>query len=253
LYVDYHRGFRQGVRDIMTATSKDFLAWSAPVFLDYPGAPKEHLYTNAVRAYERAPHLLLGFPTRFLPQRGQQVEPTFMTSRDGRSFRRWTEALIPVTAPQDRDGNRSNYMAWGLVRLPGADKEYSVYATEAYYRGPAGRLRRFTYRIDGFVSLAGGAAGGELLTRPLRFQGSRLLLNYAAGADGQLRVEIQDPAGEPIDGLRLADCPALRSDSVEQAVAWKGGSDVGRLAGKPIRLRIELRSADLFSLRFSGP
>ena len=250
LYVDYHRGFRQGVRDIMTATSKDFLAWTTPVFLDYPGAPKEHLYTNAIRAYDRAPHLLLGFPTRFLPDRGQQVEPTFMTSRDGRSFRRWTEALIPVSAPQDRDGNRSNYMAWGLVRLPGADEECSVYATEAYYRGPAGRLRRFVYRLDGFVSLAAGGAGGAMLSRPLRFQGNRLVLNYRAGPGGQVRVEIQDPAGKPIDGLSLADCSPLQADCLEQAVAWKGGSDLGHLAGKPIRLRIELRSADVFSLRF---
>ncbi|MBM4039455.1 MAG: hypothetical protein FJ290_13165 [Planctomycetes bacterium] len=42
-----------------------------------------------------------------------------MSSRDGRTFHRWTEALIPLTAPEDRDGNRSNYMAWGLVQLPG--------------------------------------------------------------------------------------------------------------------------------------
>jgi len=249
-YVDYHRGFRQGVRDIMTATSDDFLHWSEPVWLEYPGAPKEHLYTNAIRPYQRAPHILLGFPTRFLPQRGEQVEPTFMASRDGRTFFRLTEALIPVTAPQDRAGNRSNYMAWGMVQLPGADREYSVYATEAYYRGPASRLRRFTYRVDGFVSARAGAQGGELVTRPLRFAGARLAINYAA-PQGRVRVEIQDAAGAPVEGFRLADCPEIRGDCVEHTVAWKGGSDVSRLAGKPVRLRFELREADLFSLRFA--
>jgi len=37
--------------------------------------------------YFRAPHLLIGFPTRFQPKT-QQVEPVFMTSRDGVVFRR---------------------------------------------------------------------------------------------------------------------------------------------------------------------
>lgn len=50
-----------------------------------------------------------------------------------------------------RFGNRSNYVAWGGLSLPGQDRELSVYGTEAYYVGPASRLRRFVYRTDGFV------------------------------------------------------------------------------------------------------
>ncbi|MFH1264143.1 MAG: hypothetical protein ABIK89_00335, partial [Planctomycetota bacterium] len=40
LYVDFHRTFRDGVRDIMTCTSTDFLHWTDPVNLEYTGAPK---------------------------------------------------------------------------------------------------------------------------------------------------------------------------------------------------------------------
>ena len=54
-YLDFHRKSRLGVRDIMTATSTDFVNWSQPVFLEYGNAPREHLYTNAVRPYFRAP------------------------------------------------------------------------------------------------------------------------------------------------------------------------------------------------------
>lgn len=86
LYREYHRGFRDGVRDIMTGTSHDFRHWTEPRYLEYPGAPREHLYTNAIMPYPRAPHILIGFPTRFLPERGQQTEPTFMTSRDGTTY-----------------------------------------------------------------------------------------------------------------------------------------------------------------------
>ena len=111
-----------------------------------------------IQPYFRAPHLLLGFPTRFQPK-NEQVEPVLMTSRDGRHFRRWPEPLIPITAPEDRDGNRSNYMTWGLLELPGREGELSVYGTEAYYAGPGSRVRRFTFRTDGFVSRPRGRQG----------------------------------------------------------------------------------------------
>ncbi|MBW3598136.1 MAG: hypothetical protein KY475_12790, partial [Planctomycetes bacterium] len=67
-YREFHRGFRDGVRDILTAVSDDYLSWPEPQYLSYPDAPKEHLYTNAIRPYFRAPHLLIGFPTRFQPK-----------------------------------------------------------------------------------------------------------------------------------------------------------------------------------------
>jgi hypothetical protein len=247
-YRDFHRAFR-GVRDIMTCTSDDFLTWTPPTFLEYPNATLEQLYTNAVQPYDRAPHLLLGFPTRFLPAK-EQTEPTFMASRDGQTFHRWTEAVIPRDAPQDRDGNRSNYMAWGVVQLPGNNKELSVYAKEAYYTGLGSRLRRFTYRMDGFVALNAPAEGGELITRPFRFQGEKLVLNFVTAAKGSVRVELQDQDGKPLEGFALTDCQPLQGDAVDQAVSWKTSSDLQKWAGKPVRLRFELKDADLFSFRF---
>jgi len=248
-YTEFHRTFNRGVRDIMTCTSTDFLHWTDPVLLEYPGAPREHLYTNAIMPYPRAPHIYIGFPTRFLPKT-QQVEPTFMTSRDGRTFHRWLEAVIPITAPEDRDGNRSNYMAWGLVQLPGDEKHWSVYATEAYYTGPDSRLRRFTYRVDGFVSVQAGPAGGELVTRPLRFEGNRLVVNFATHARGRLGVEIQDADGQPVEGFSLGDCQPLRGDAIEAQVKWKGAPSLGAWAGRPVRIRFHLQEADLFSFQF---
>jgi len=256
LYREYHRIFVKGARAIMTGTSKDFLKWSDPVLLKYPGTSakhlRDHLYTNAVQTYPRAPHILIGFPTRFHPNRGQQVEPTFMTSRDGVSFHRFTEPVIPVTAPKDRDGNRSNYMALGLVQLPGNDKEYSVYATEAYYTGPDSRIRRFTYRVDGFVSLRAGAKTGELITKPVIFRGGKLVVNMKSSEEGSVRVEIQNVKGTPFTGLTINDCRAITGDGVEQEVAWKFGTNVSQLTGTPIRLRFVLQNADLYSFRFVG-
>jgi len=244
----YYR-INKGNRRISTATSPDFVKWSTGRQLAYPpGTPTEHLYTNAIMPYGRAPHVLIGFPTRYAP-RTQQVEPIFMASRDGSTFYRWKEPLIPITAPEDRDGNRSNYMAWGLVQLPDAPKELTVYATEAYYSGPDSRLRRFTYRVDGFVSARAGAEGGELITKPLKVQGDRLHLNFATRAGGSVRIELQDADGAPVKGFTLADSKPLRGDELDVAVAFAGGQ-LGPLAEKPMRIRFLLKSADVYSFQF---
>ncbi|MCS7239591.1 MAG: hypothetical protein NZ899_15190 [Thermoguttaceae bacterium] len=248
-YRAYWRIFKNGVRDIRTATSKDFVHWEPWQDLDYQGAPPEHLYTNAILPYERAPHILLGFPTRFLPQT-QQVEPTFMVSRDGVRWRRWLEAIIPLDAPQDRAGNRSNYMAWGMVRLPHNPAEYSMYATEAYYTGPASRLRRFTYRVDGFVSLRAETSVGEFTTKPLTFSGNKLVFNFLTKPDGWLAVEIQDSTGKPIAPFTLDNCDQLKGDSIGHVVTWRTNGDLSSLAGVPVRLRVMMKNADLFSLQF---
>ena len=250
-YREYHRIFTNGVRSIMTGTSQDFIHWSKPVLLEYGDAPNEHLYTNAVRPYPRAPHILIGFPTRYLPKEASRVEPVFMASRDGVHFRRYNDPVVPETAPKDRGGNRSNYMTWGLLQLPGQPDQYSVYATEAYYTGPDSRVRRFTYRVDGFVSAAAPAGGGKLLTKPLTFAGKHLSINYAAKSGGNLRIALLDAAGKPHNGYSFDDCKPLLGDSVEQVVAWQGGADVGTLAGKTVRLQFEINNANVYSFKFN--
>lgn len=249
-YRAYWRYFARpaGVRAIRTATSRDFVHWQNQADLQYGDAPSEHLYTNAIRPYFRAPHLFVGFPTRFQPKH-QQVEPVFMSSRDGVHFKRWPEPLIPITAPKDRDGNRSNYMTSGLLELPGKPNELSVYATEAYYTGPGSRVRRFTFRTDGFVSLHAGAAVGEMRSRPLRFAGKELHLNYAAAPTGAVRVEIQDADGKALPGFTLADCRSLRGDEIDQTVGWTKGGDVSSLAGRIVRFRFVLQNADVYALQ----
>src|SRR6185369_15117795 len=86
-YRAYWRVFADGVRAIRTATSKDFLHWEQQADLQYVDSPAEHLYTNAIQPYFRAPQLFVGFPTRFQPKH-EQVEPILMTSRDGVNFQR---------------------------------------------------------------------------------------------------------------------------------------------------------------------
>jgi hypothetical protein len=149
-------------------------------------------------------------------------------------------------------------MAWGLVQLPDQKDEWSVYAKEAYYKGPGSRIRRFIYRTDGLVALstvsdAGGSdargSEGEAITRPLKFQGRSLVLNYRTSRSGSVRVELQDVAGHPIAPF-TAEAGLLHGNERAAKVTWSANSDLSKIAGKPIRVRFLLKDAELFSLRF---
>ncbi len=254
-YRCYFRDFHEGRRDIKVSISQDFVHWSPPIWLKFPGVAPQHLYTNQIMPYYRAPHLLVGFPTRYLPDRASLTEGLFMSSRDGVTFKRWSEAFIRPGLIAEKWHNRSNYIWWGLVEtasdLPGAGKELSLYTNERYYyEGQGVKTRRYTCRIDGFVSLQAAYAGGQVLTRPFVFAGDTLAVNVATSAAGGLRVQIEDIGGRALPGFGLDDCPEIYGDSIEQVIAWKGGHDVGDLAGRPVRLRLALRDADLYAFGF---
>lgn len=280
-YRAYVRDCEEGWRGIKTATSKDFLTWSEPEWLEYPGTEQVQLYTNQIQPYFRAPHIFLGFPTRYTERRwSPEIEALpelehrrlrsairerfgsaltdglFMSSRDGQSFRRWDEAFL-------RPGPRSfgnwaygdNYQCCGMLEtvpeIPGGPAELSFFVTENYWRTPGTVFRRYALRMDGFVSVRAGFRGGELLTKPVRYDGTRLFLNFSTSAAGSIRVEIQDAEGRPQPGYSLQDCHEVIGDEIARIVAWKAGNDLNKFAGSPIRLRFFLKDADLCSLRFA--
>ena len=272
-YVDFHRGFTEGVRAIMTCTSTDYVNWTDPVWLEYGDTPNEHLYTNQITAYYRAPHILMGFPKRFMPQRtfpGNRMpglsDGVFMTSRDGVNFKRWTEAFIRPGLWRERWVNRNNMTAWGVVETasstPGVARELSIYSTEGYYETETAKLRRFSLRLDGFVSLQAPLGGGEVVTRALKFAAFgagvpstadaevQLLINHSTSAAGSVRCEILGEDGSPVPGFSLAEADEIFGDDIERAVSWQGRMDLKALAGRPLRLRFLLADADLYAFRF---
>ena len=272
-YREYHRDFRPGRdsrgnsngRDIKTATSKDFLEWPDPTWLNYSPGRVSELYTNQVIPYYRAPHIFLGFPTRYvdrgwnesakkLPQvdyrrlraSSNEREGTAMTdgmlmsSRDGLNFDVWPESFI---RPGLRDTGGwfygDNYQNWGLIetasRVEGAPDEISVYVTEAHEQMElTERLRRHTLRVDGFVSVAARLSGGQMLTHPLVFEGGKLVLNVATSIAGGVSVELLDANGHALEGFGIDDCDEIYGDSLERTVSWNASDDV---AGHPVRPR----------------
>ncbi|MEO6873979.1 MAG: hypothetical protein ABI222_04070 [Opitutaceae bacterium] len=269
-----------GIRDIRVATSPDFRHWTEPQMLRYIASPDEALYTNQIEPYYRAPEVLVGFPTRyvdrifspvamqalpdpvhrqrrmsFMPRYGTVVtDGQFMTSRDGYVFHRWDETFI--RPGPERSNNwvyGDGYQSLGLIETPAEDPtappELSFYADEGHWK-EGESLRRYTLRIDGFVSLHARQKPGSLITPPLIFSGRQLSLNFSTSAAGSIRVELQNASGHALPGFALADCDELFGDTLDRIVTWRNQKDLSPLAGKVIRLHVVLSDADLFSLKF---
>ncbi len=142
--------------------------------------------------------------------------------------------------------------ATGVVST--GDDEISLYVLR-HYKFPSIHVERMVLRTDGFVSLNASYGGGEVVTKPLTFEGSNLVLNLATSAAGSIHIESQDEAGRPLPGFALEESPLVWGDEIEDTVRWKRShsgatskAPLKRIAGKPVRLRPVMKDADLFSL-----
>lgn len=256
----------RGVRSIARSTSKDFVNWSKPELMSFGDTPPEHLYTNATHPYFRAPHILIALPMRFVPhrqilsqkemdaagvapsQRNDTGDAVLMSSRGGTSYdRTFMESFIRPGLDRKNWSARNNYPALGVV--PTNSEEMSIYVS-GHYTLPDNHLRRYSLRTDGFAAIKAPYEGGELVTKPLIFAGRKLVLNYATSAAGSLTVELLDEAGGVLAGYAARDCDLVTGDEIAREISWKKGADLGALAGRPIKLRIVLRDAELYSFRF---
>ncbi|HUE18074.1 MAG TPA: hypothetical protein VMR25_28220 [Planctomycetaceae bacterium] len=269
-YVLYFRKAAGGKRAVARATSPDFVRWSEPAAMIYSDTrtevPSQHLYTNQTQPYFRARHIYIATAARFMPGRkvvsdreasrlgvhpgyfGDTFDAVLMTSRGGNRYdRTFLEGFLRPGIGLENWVSRTNYPALNIVQTGPA--EMSLYANQNYGQ-PTAHLHRYSLRLDGLASVRAPLSGGELFTRPLRFVGRRLLLNVATSAAGGLRVAIQDADGKPLSGFSSKDCDEVIGNEIERAVSWNGRNDIGALASQVVRLRIEIKDADLYALRF---
>jgi len=255
----------RGYRTISRSVSKDFKTWSKPEPMTFDGR-QEHLYTNGTISYFRAPHLLLGFPFRFMPnvqvlseatmdnlgvhetQRRGISDAVMMSSRGGTHYNRtFMEALVRPGPGVEGWTARNNMPALGVV--PTGEREIPMYIGKAYTHNNY-HLRRYSLRTDGFASLHGSYDGGFAETRQLSFDGDVLTLNASTSAAGRILIEVLDRNGEPIPGYTIHDADPIIGDDLNLIASWNGNADLGILEGVPIQLRFHLKDADIFSLQF---
>jgi hypothetical protein len=98
---------------------------------------------------------------------------------------------------------------------------------------------------DRYVARESGSESGTLTTRVLMFEGQKLTLNVVT-VDGEISVQVTTPDGQPVPGFAFNDCQPISEDSLAVPVKWK--EPLSKLAGKPIRLQISMRNAQLYAL-----
>ena len=269
-YVLYYR-FWDTKRTMARTSSKDFVHWSTHRPMTYGDTPREHLYTNNTMPYFRAPHVYVALAARFMPGRRVVTDEkaraiglksshgyfyfndcsdgVLMTTRPGSTEydRTFMEALVRPGPGPENWVSRTNYPLTGI--FPHGEHGMMFWVTR-HYMQETWHIEQMLLRLDGFASVHAPYSEGEMVTKILVFEGKELEINYRTSAAGGLRVEIQGADGDPLPGYTLEECPEIIGDEVARIVTWKGGSDVRRAAGKPIRLRFTLQDADLYSFRF---
>jgi len=269
-YVCYFR-YMDDYRTMGRITSPDLRIWADPESMTYGDTPREELYTNSTMPYPRAPHIYLALPARFMPGRrvvteaqlsdmnvataGEHVyyedcsEGVFMTTRAGTAVydRTFMEGYVRPGIGPNNWVSRTNYPLHGVVQT-GKD-ELSFYVSR-HYAQPTWHIRRYVLRLDGFSSINASYAGGSWTSRVCTFSGSALEINYATGAAGHIRVGLQDHSGQPLIGYTLDDCDEIIGDETARLVTWRGQSGLVSINGEPVRLKFEMKDADVYGIRF---
>ena len=264
-------------RDIRFAESETLFpkgGWHEPKPIFYSDMTDWHMYINSVMKYHRAPHVYIGFPSRYVqrqqwtdnydelcgaearrerfvtkdPRTALAVSDTlFMTSRDGRAWTRYPEAFLrPGPEHPTNWVYGSVYFSNGLVETPsshpGCDRELSFYCVENRWFDRPPEVYRYSIRMDGFVSQFAPYPEASLVTRPFRFAGNELFLNFSTSAYGHLRVTLADT-----DGNRTTSAD-LFGDSTDRHVRFD--RPLSDFAGKEVTMTCHMCDADLYSFRF---
>lgn len=256
----------KGFRSVGRTTSKDFINWTPPEQMTFGDTPLEHLYTQQTSPYFRAPHIYVAIGGRFMP--GRQVlsesqakslnvnsgyfkdcsDAFLMTSRGGHQYTRlFMEAFIRPGIGLDNWVSRSNYPALNVVQT--GPTEMSLYVNQDYAQ-PTAHLRRYSMRLDGFSSIRAPYKGGEVLTRPFTFTGNQLEINYETSAVGEIKFELLDHNNEHIPGFTMGDSEIIIGNEISRIVQWQEKEDLSTLVGKTVRIRIYMKDADLYAIRF---
>ena len=264
-------------------TSQDFIHWSPNHLVLQPDELDDSLARR--RIMQAAPSLrysqpeghraefygmgllpygdvLLGFlwvfdPTGQSPAGDVQDGPVHLQLTGTRNLRQWNRLgeRMPILAPGE-PGQWDCGVIYSCNRPMVVGDEIRLYyggCNQGHGTDPdlAGAIGLATWRLDGFVSINANKYPGTLTTKPVTFNGRRLVINYATSDSGSIRVALQDESGLPLPPYALESCREITGDEIEYTVNWKHGDDVSSLAGREIRLQFTMTHAKLFSFRFA--
>jgi hypothetical protein len=205
---------------------------------------------------------VVGFPWVFTINNngryGNHEGPAEIQLAVTRDLETWERPLRTPIVPQGKVGEwDSGFLVSSAEALRVGDEVWLYYSGANYthgspclYRDDGTRgsehtasIGLVTWKLDRFVSAEAGSDGGVITTAPLRVGGERLELNAAVKQGGSIVVEWCDASGKVV-----ATSEPVTGDSLRHAVRFPGAVD----ASKPVVLKLRMRSAELYSVRFGG-
>lgn len=251
-----------GDRRIAFLDTRDWRSWTEPEVVLQPDAldpalsefygitvlPYDGLYVGIVWVFETDPAEVVGHKLE------GKIHGELVYSYDGRRFlRSLREPFVELNEP-DEYGAGCIYPcsmlldASGQVRIYSGATKLEHFQVRTLTEPGYGAILVHTLRKDGFVYLESRAGLGSLGTRWVRLNDDRLLLNVQA-PNGEVRVQISDPSGQPLPGYTFDQCAPFRGDSLAWQPRWADHSNVAGLIGKPVRIDVRVYHARLYAIR----
>lgn len=256
------------------------------------------IYVPKAQKYAWAPDTYLAFPILYFhyedsepitrkilmdPKRKRgsgPLETQLAISRNGVDWQRHPRPAYVGIGEHDGIDFKTSYIAYGMIKRDNEIWQYCF--SEPHYHSPwevfpnKRAVYRLVQRLDGFISIDSPYEKEiYITTKPLIFEGKRLLLNVDTDAAGYLQVGFLDENGNDIEGFSVDDCIYINGDFIETEVEWMKNKDdierisnnneeigvtlsekvvtskdVSKLAGKTVRIIFRMRGSKLYSLKF---
>lgn len=111
----------------------------------------------------------------------------------------------------------------------------------------------YDMRLDGFCSLKTSGKDGLLRTKAIIPRTGEMSVNVRTTEHTAIRVQLLDgDTAQPIPGFTWEEAVPISGDHLFARPCWQERDDLAELAGRPIRIEIAMREAELFAIRLEG-
>ena len=263
----YGTGDHRHIRAYGYAVSDDFVHWTPTELMLTPDFADRNDYQYMQFTAGIDGQFYIGFNAMY--ETHEQTWDIFlMSSRDGFHWN-WLDRKVPFLGRGEVGSFDAGYMAPSgpIIHDGQVWIYYGAFSGAHSYNstklGPGHMsIALCTLPENRWMGLLAGPYRGTLVTHPLLFQGKKLLVDIEASPamsvprpsqprfdECDFRAALEDQSGGRIEGFTI-DRSKVLLKSGAQELSW-GDSDLGKLAGKPVRLRFEYRNAALHSFQFS--
>ncbi len=260
-------GHHRHIRTVGYAESDDFEDWTDTRMMLAPDAKDrvDHQYQYFTAGIFG--EFYLGF--LMVHKTHDQVWDVFlMSSRDGFNWN-WVDREMPFLYRGEVGSYDAGYlMPSGPILHDGQIWIYYTGFSGAHSSNPTRLGERCVMTVnlattpeDRWAGLLAGPNQGRIITRPIIFKGSKLLIDVDASVpqsvpkdamnfdECEVRASLADQSGGKIEGFTFENSSQIL-ESGKHEMKWKG-ADLSQLEGKPVRLTLEIRSACLYSIQFA--